>query len=74
VNLSVQAPDGWEVKPLGPVSVDPHARYQLRVQATAPSTKLAGWQQFTVSAQVGDRKIGSVSLRAELSTGWVAPQ
>jgi len=74
VTLSVQAPDGWEVKPQPPVSVDPHGRYYLRVQATAPSTKLAGWQQFTVSAQEGDRRIGVVPIRAELSTGWVAPQ
>jgi LmbE family N-acetylglucosaminyl deacetylase len=74
VSLSVQAPDGWEVKPLAPVSVDPHARYYLRVQATAPSTKLAGWQQFTVSAKEGNRTIGIVPIRVELSTGWVAPQ
>jgi len=74
VSVSVQAPDGWEVKPLAPVPVDPHARYYLRVKATAPSTKSAGWQQFTVSAQEGDRKIGVVRIRAELSTGWVAPQ
>jgi hypothetical protein len=74
VSLSVQSPDGWEVKPLAPVSVGPHARYYLRVQAIAPSTKLAGWQQFTVSAQEGNRSIGIVPIRAELSTGWVAPQ
>jgi len=74
VTLSVQAPDGWIVMPTAPVSVDAHGRYYLRVQATAPSTKLAGWQQFTVSALEGNRKIGSVPIRVELSTGWVAPQ
>jgi hypothetical protein len=74
VNLSMQAPDGWEVTPLAPVSVDPHARYYLRVQATAPSTKLAGWQQFSVSAQEGNQRIGVVPIRVELSTGWVAPE
>jgi LmbE family N-acetylglucosaminyl deacetylase len=74
VSVSVQAPDGWAVMPTAPVSVEPHARYFLRVQATAPSTKLAGWQQFTVSAQEGSRTIGTVPIRAELSTGWVAPQ
>jgi hypothetical protein len=70
----VQAPDGWEVKPSDPISVDPHTRYYFRVQAAAPATKLAGWQQFTISAQEGDRKIGAVPIRVELSTGWVAPQ
>jgi hypothetical protein len=74
VNLSVQAPDGWAVRPVDPVSVEPHARYHLRVQATAPSTKVTGWQQFSVSAQVGNRRIGTVPIRVELSTGWVAPQ
>ena len=74
VSLSVQAPDGWQVKPVTPVLVDPHTRYYLRVQAAAPATKLSGWQQFTVSAQDGNRKIGTVPIRVELSTGWVAPQ
>ena len=74
VSLSVQAPDGWEVKPLAPISVDSHTRYYLRVQAAAPATKLAGWQNFTITAQDGSQKIGTVSIRAELSTGWVAPQ
>lgn len=74
VSLSVQAPEGWQVKPVTPVSVDPHTRYYLRVQAAAPATKLSNWQQFTVSAQDGNRKIGTVPIRVELSTGWVAPQ
>ena len=74
VSLSVRAPEGWEVKPAAPVSVGPHARYYLRVQAAAPATKLAGWQQFTVSAHEGTREIGTVPIRVELSTGWVAPQ
>jgi len=54
--------------------VDSHTRYYLRVQAAAPATKLAGWQNFTITAQEGSQKIGTVSIRAELSTGWVAPQ
>jgi hypothetical protein len=74
VNLSVQAPDGWLVKPLTPISVNPRTRYYLRVQAEAPGTKLPGWQQFAVSARSADGSIGSVSVRVELSTGWVAPQ
>ncbi len=72
--LAVKAPDGWQVKPTAPVSVDAHTRYFLRVEAAAPATKLDGWQQFTVSAQDGDEQIGTVPIRVELSTGWVAPQ
>ena len=74
VKLSVQAPDGWKIAPVDSVSVDPHTRYYLRVQAAAPETKLPGWQQFTVSAESGGQKIGAVPIRAELSNGWVAPQ
>jgi LmbE family N-acetylglucosaminyl deacetylase len=74
VSFSVQAPDGWELKAPAPVSVEAHERYFLRVQAAAPSTKRAGWQEFTVSAQVAGQGIGVVPIRAELSTGWVAPQ
>lgn len=74
VTLAVQAPDGWDVKPPAAVSVDAHTRYFLRVQAAAPPTKLPGWQQFTVSALGGDKSIGTVPIRVELSTGWVAPQ
>ena len=74
VNLSVKAPDGWKVEPVAPVSVPPHSQYYVRVQSAAPATKLAGWQQFTVSAESGNKNIGTVPIRAELSTGWVAPQ
>jgi hypothetical protein len=74
VTLSVQAPNGWEVRPVPPVAVEAHTRYYLRVQAAAPATKLPGWQQFTVSAQSGNESIGTVPVRVELSTGWVLPQ
>ncbi|MGC2398388.1 MAG: hypothetical protein WA510_01330 [Acidobacteriaceae bacterium] len=40
----------------------------------APGTKLEGRQEFKVSGQTKDRSLGAVILRAELSTGWVAPQ
>jgi len=74
VILSVQAPEGWDVKPITPVSVAPHTRYFLRVQSPAPATMIDGWQQFTVSAQSGGGTLGTVPIRMELSTGWVAPQ
>jgi uncharacterized membrane protein len=74
VTLSVKAPDGWKVSPIAPMSVAPHSRYNLRVQATAPATKLPGWQQFEVTATTGNESIGTVPIRVELSTGWVAPQ
>ena len=74
VNLSVQAPDGWKVKPLAPVAVDPHTGYQVRVLADAPSTKLPGWQNFVVSAESEGKGLGQVPIRVELSSGWVAPQ
>jgi len=74
VDFSVQAPDGWKVAPVAPASIGPHTRYYLRVQAAAPSTKSPGWQEFTVSAKSGNTSVGTVQVRAELSTGWVAPQ
>lgn len=75
VNLSVQSPRGWDVEPLGPVSVGPHAKYLLRLRASAPSDKVAGWQNFTITAKAsGGEDLGNVCLRAELSTDWVAPQ
>jgi hypothetical protein len=74
VQLSVKAPDGWKITPVAPASVAPHTQYFLRVQAAAPSTKLPGWQQFTVTADSANKTIGTVPLRVELSTGWVAPQ
>jgi LmbE family N-acetylglucosaminyl deacetylase len=74
VNFSVKAPDGWVVTPVAVAAVAPHSRYYLRVQALAPATRLPGWQEFTVTATVANKEIGTVPLRAELSTGWVAPQ
>jgi hypothetical protein len=74
VTLSTQAPDGWKLHPLAPVTVDPHGEYMVRVQADAPQTKLPGWQHFTVTGTAGGQTIGSVPLRVELSSGWVAPQ
>jgi len=74
VNVSVKAPDGWNVTPVPPATVPAHSQYFLRVQAAAPSTKLPGWQQFSISAQSAGKTIGTVPLRVELSTGWVAPQ
>ncbi len=74
VNLSVQSPDGWKVRPLTPFSVGPHTEYYARVQADAPSTKLPGWQNFTVSAASESKSLGTVPIRVELSDGWVAPQ
>jgi LmbE family N-acetylglucosaminyl deacetylase len=74
VNLSVKAPDGWKVNPVPSATVAPHSQYFLRVQAAAPATKLPGWQEFSVSAESAHKSIGTVPLRVELSTGWVAPQ
>jgi hypothetical protein len=74
VELSVKAPDGWKITPMASASVAPHSQYFLRVQAAAPSTKLPGWQEFTVSGHSANKSIGTVPLRVELSTGWVAPQ
>jgi LmbE family N-acetylglucosaminyl deacetylase len=74
VTLLVKAPDGWKVSPIAPAPVAPHSRYNLRVQATAPATMLPGWQQFEVIATTGNESIGTVPIRVELSTGWVAPQ
>jgi LmbE family N-acetylglucosaminyl deacetylase len=74
VNLSVKAPAGWQVTPVAAASVGPHSRFYLRVQATAPSNRLPGWQEFSISGQAGNQSIGTVALRAELSSGWVAPQ
>lgn len=74
VSFSVKAPDGWKVNPVAVATVGAHSAYYLRVQAEAPSTRLPGWQEFSISAQSGNKTIGTVPLRAELSTGWVAPQ
>jgi LmbE family N-acetylglucosaminyl deacetylase len=74
VNLSVQAPDGWQAKPAGAISVAPRSKYFLRVQAMAPATRLEGWQEFVISGKSTDLDLGSVTVKAELSTGWVAAQ
>lgn len=74
VNLSVEAPPEWKLKPSAAISIDPRTRFFVRVQADSPSSELAGWQNFTVTAQSGDQKIGTVPVRAQLSNGWVAPQ
>ncbi len=74
VNFSVRAPKGFDVSPLASASVPAHGQYYARVQATAPADKLPGSQQFTISAEYGGKNIGTVPLRVELSTGWVAPQ
>lgn len=74
VTLSVQSPDGWKVRPLPPVTVEPGSQYVLRVLADAPATKLPGWQNFAVSASADGKSLGNVPMRVELSSGWVAPQ
>jgi LmbE family N-acetylglucosaminyl deacetylase len=74
VTFTVTVPDGWKVTPVAAASVAPHGECYLRVLAVAPATRLTGWQQFTVSARSGNKGIGTVQMRAELSTGWVAPQ
>lgn len=74
VSLSVQAPDGWNVRPTPTATIGPHTRYFLRVQAAAPDTELPGWQHFVVTGHTGDEEIGTVAIRAQLSNGWVAPQ
>ncbi len=63
VNLSVEAPDGWDVKLVSAVSIDPHTRYSLRMQLLAPLKRLPD-QHITVSAQLANENIGTVSLRA----------
>lgn len=74
INFSVEGPPGWKVMPVNPASVKAHTRYFLRVRAAAPSNLVAGWQQFVISGQSASGDVGTVRLRAELSTGWVAPQ
>lgn len=74
VSFSVKTPEGFRVAPIAPAAVPPHNLYYVRVQGAAPDTKLPGWQQFTVSAESEGKNIGTVPLRIELSTGWVAPQ
>ncbi len=73
-NISVQAPGGWDIKAPSAVSVEPLGRHFLRIQAAAPKAKLDDWQNFVISAQSGGKSFGTVQVRVELSTGWVAPQ
>lgn len=74
VTFEVHSPEGFQVDPVAPASVAPHTQYYTRVRVIAPETRIPGWQQFTVSASSGNKSIGVVPLRVELSTGWVAPQ
>ncbi len=74
VNFSVKAPKGFEITPVAPASVPAHGHYYARVRAVAPGDKLPGSQQFTVTAESGGKNIGTVPLRVEVSSGWVAPQ
>jgi len=74
VSLQVQTPDGWKLLSPSPLAtIDAHAKYFLRVQAAAPATKEAGWQQFVVSAESGGKSIGRVPLQVELAS-WALPQ
>jgi hypothetical protein len=73
VRFAVKAPAGWMVTPVGDAQVGAHTQYFLRVRAAAPQTRLAGWQQFTVSAESQGRSLGTVPLRVELA-GWALPQ
>ena len=74
VTFSVKSPEGFKVQPVLPLSIAPYTQGYVRVSAVAPTTKLPGWQQFSVSADSGGSVIGTVHLRVELSNGWVAPQ
>ena len=60
--------------PVAAAHIDPqNHRYYLRVQAAAPADVRPDWQQFTVSAESGDKTIGTVPLRVQL-TQWSFPQ
>lgn len=74
LDLSVQSPPEWKAKQPAGISIDPHSRFFVRVEADAPDKELPGWQNFVVAAQSGGQNIGTVQVQAELSTGWVAPQ
>lgn len=73
VTFSVHGPPGWKVMPVAPVSVEARTRYFLRVRAAAPPMLVPGWQHFVIGAQSPSGNLGTVRLRAELSTGWAAP-
>ena len=74
VDISLRAPPEWKAKPSSTILIEPHTRYFVRVQTNAPDKQLPGWQNFVVTAQSDGHSIGIVPLRAQLSTGWVAPQ
>ncbi len=74
VDFHVQSAEGWQVRPMPTATVQPHSQYYVRVEAAAPDSKVAGWQQFEVTAESGGQTIGTVPMRAELSNGWVAPE
>ncbi len=74
VSLHVQIPDGWKlVSASTSTTIDARTKYFLRVQALAPATKQAGWQEFVVSGESGGQSIGRVPLRVELGS-WALPQ
>jgi LmbE family N-acetylglucosaminyl deacetylase len=74
VNLAAQAPAGWKlIDPAASVSVEPHGRYLLRVRASAPATKRAGWQEFQVSGESRGQSLGRISVRVELAD-WALRQ
>jgi hypothetical protein len=74
VRISVRAPDGWKVMPVALTHVEAqNHRYYLRVLAVAPNEVREDWQQFTISAEAGNKTIGTVALRVQL-TGWAFPQ
>ena len=74
VAIKEVVPAGWKlIDPPGLASVEAHTQYFIRVQASAPATKLAGWQQFSVSAEANGQFIGTVPLQVELAD-WALPQ
>jgi LmbE family N-acetylglucosaminyl deacetylase len=74
VKLAVQYPAGWKlVNPAPSASIDRQTTYFLRVQATAPKTKLAGWQEFSIDADSSGKSLGRVTLRVEMAN-WALPQ
>jgi LmbE family N-acetylglucosaminyl deacetylase len=74
VSFSEKVPQAWRALPLPPVVVPPHDTYFVRFRAQAPEQKLTGWQPIQVSAEAAGKTLGTIAVRAELSTGWVAPQ
>ena len=74
VKFEIHAPEGWKlIDPPSSASIDPQAKYFMRVQAAAPLSKQPGWQQFTVSAESNGKSLGTVPVRVELAN-WALPQ